>query len=63
MMDSVASIAPRSPPDTGASSMSMPRTASACAMLRAADGGIVLWSMNTQPGRAPSMTPCVPSAT
>ena len=52
MMDRLPSIAPRSPPDTGASSMSIRRAASICAISRAVDGGMVLWSMNTQPGDA-----------
>ena len=63
MMDSVASRAPIGPPDTGASTCSMPRASSAAAMRRAASGEIVAMSTTTEPAAAPSMMPCAPSVT
>src|SRR5512139_2490572 len=63
MIDSVALIAPTSPPETGASSMSMPRACSFSAMWRVAVGEIVLMSTTTDPGLAPSITPLSPNRT
>src|SRR5512139_2281600 len=63
MIDSVALIAPTSPPETGASSISMPRACSFSAMWRVAVGEIVLMSTTTEPGLAPSITPLSPNRT
>ena len=57
MIESVASIAPRSPPLTGASSIAIPRAANASAIVRVAPGSIELMSMTSDPGAAPSSTP------
>ena len=63
MIDSVASRAPCGPPETGASSMSMPRSPSRAAIARVAVGSMVLVSMTSVPGRAPCTTPSSPSRT
>ncbi len=63
MMVSVPAIAPGSPPDTGASSATMPRSARRAAMDCAAAGAMVLMSMWMWPAAAPSATPSVPSVT
>lgn len=63
MIESVALIAPTSPPDTGASSMSIPRARRRSAKDRVDTGEIVLMSTTTEPGLAPSATPCAPNST
>ena len=63
MIDSVPSIAPRSPPLTGASRQRSPRAAPAAATRRATSGRIELMSMYSVPDRALSTTPSGPSAT
>ena len=63
MMDRVPAIAPVSPPLTGASSMSAPFSLSAAAMVRVAEGEMVLMSMTTEPGLMPSMIPPSPRIT
>jgi hypothetical protein len=61
MMESVPSTAPRSPPETGASSTRKPSAATA--MARAVCGLIVLMSMTSVPGAALARTPSGPSST
>ena len=51
------------PPETGASSMSTPRSPSAAAIVRVTDGSIVLVSIATRPDCAPASTPSLPSST
>ena len=63
MMVSVPAMAPDSPPETGASSITTPRACSPAAISRAAAGAMVLMSTYTSPGRAPSATACATSAT
>ena len=63
MIESVALIAPVSPPETGASSMSMPASARRAEMRRVTSGEWVVMSMWTRRGCAPSMMPLGPSAT
>ena len=63
MIDSAASIAPFSPPETGASSILTPLAASAAPTFCEMMGEIVDMSMNTRPLRPPSMIPSLPSAT
>ena len=63
MIESAASIAPRSPPDTGASSISAPRASSAAAISRVATGEIELMSTTTAPRRTPSRMPFGPCTT
>ena len=57
MIESLASRAPVGPPLTGASSMAMPRSASAAAMVRVAAGEIVLISTSSFPAGGWSSRP------
>ncbi len=63
MIERVPAFAPTSPPLTGASSISMPRAASASAISRVTDGEMVDMSITTEPGRAPSTIPFGPRTT
>ncbi len=63
MIESAASIAPCSPPDTGASSIFTPLAASALPTFCDTIGEIVDMSAKISPGFAPSMMPSLPSAT
>ena len=63
MMESVPSMAPFSPPDTGASSMSTPRAARSAAIWRVTRGEMVLMSITVKPGLAPPTTPFSPRIT
>ena len=63
MIDSVPSIAPFAPPDTGASSIFTDFPASASPTFCDTIGEIVDMSAKMRPGRAPSMMPSRPSAT
>ena len=54
MMESVPSIAPRSPPETGASSISTSCAASRSAIARVGPGSIVLMSITSEPAAAPA---------
>ena len=63
MIDSAPSIAPFSPPDTGASSIATPLASSALPTFWETIGEIVDMSMKTRPRRAPSTMPFGPSAT
>jgi len=60
MMTSLASRAPTSPPETGASSACRPLVAAASEILRASSGLDVVMSISSAPGRAFSMMPPVP---
>ena len=61
MMASVPSMALGSPPETGASSISIPFPASAAATSRLTRGAMELMSTSTLPGFAPSITPFFPN--
>jgi hypothetical protein len=63
MIDSAPSIAPFSPPDTGASSIFTDLAASAAPTFWETSGEIVDMSSRIMPGRAPSITPSRPSTT
>src|SRR6266536_2786105 len=63
MMLRVPLAAPSLPPDTGASSMATPCSASRAAMRRVACGLIVDMSTTREPGLAPCTTPPSPSST
>ena len=63
MMVSVPSRAPRSPPETGASSGPKPFAAASAASERASAGLEVVMSTSTQPGLAADMKPCGPRQT
>eukprot|EP01139_Manchomonas_bermudensis_P006200 Amastigsp_a176671_8.p2 type:complete len:133 gc:universal Amastigsp_a176671_8:318-716(+) len=63
MIESRASRAPTSPPDTGASSECTPRSAAALAIRTASDGSDVVRSTTIVPGRAPARTPFGPRYT
>ena len=63
MMVSVPAMAPGSPPDTGASSATTPRSDRRAAIDCAAAGAMVLMSMWMWPALAPSATPSAPSVT
>jgi len=63
MTESVPSTAFGSPPLTGASSISIPFSASRAAISRLARGAIELMSMRVLPGAPPSRTPPGPSTT
>ena len=63
MMHSAASMAPFSPPDTGASSIRTPFAASALPTFCETSGEMVDMSRKRRPERAPSMMPSLPSAT
>lgn len=63
MIDRVPSIAPFSPPLTGASSARTPFAAAASAIFRDVSGRTVLMSMYSRPGSACSRTPPGPSTT
>ena len=63
MIESAPSIAPFSPPDTGASSIATPLASSALPIFCDTMGEIVDMSRKIRPGRAPSMMPSGPSAT
>ena len=63
MMESVPSMAPRSPPETGASSISTSCAASCSAIARVGPGSIVLMSITSDPAAAPAATPSSPSIT
>src|SRR5262249_20517090 len=57
MKVSVAASAPATPPDTGASSMAMPRSAAAACTARALSTSMVELSINTAPASAAAITP------
>jgi hypothetical protein len=57
MIDSVPASAPWNPPDTGASSIAMPRSASAAAKRRVSTGEMELMSTRVLPGRIVSASP------
>ena len=57
MIERVASIAPFSPPLTGASSVATPFTAKASAIARVGPGSIELMSITSAPPATPSSTP------
>jgi hypothetical protein len=63
MIDSTPSIAPCSPPDTGASSIRKPRSAASAASVAATSGRIVEKSMISAPAGAFSNTPPSPART
>ena len=63
MIDSDASIAPCSPPLTGASTTPMPRLVPSAAKRAATSGRIVLQSIYSSPGLALAKTPSSPRAT
>jgi hypothetical protein len=63
MIESTASIAPRSPPDTGASSICTDFAASAAPIFCDTNGEIVDMSSSDIPARAPSITPSRPRTT
>jgi hypothetical protein len=54
MIASVAAMAPCSPPETGASSMSTPCSDKRCASERAISGAMVLMSTRIEPAANPS---------
>ena len=60
MIESVAPIAPASPPLTGASIMSQPRFSASTASLRATTGEMLDMSIKSIPVLAPAKTPCSP---
>src|SRR5690348_14713800 len=60
---SVPFCAPSDPPDTGASTMPMPRSASFAAIAAVAEGETVEQSTTTPPDPSPSATPPGPSST
>ena len=57
MMDSVPSIAPTSPPLTGASSIVLRRAATRVASWRVATGEMLLMSTRIDPGASPARMP------
>ena len=63
MIDSTPSIAPCSPPDTGASSIRKPRSVASAASAAATSGRMDEKSMISAPGRACSNTPPSPAST
>ena len=63
MIESAASIAPFSPPLTGASSIATSFAANASAITRVGPGSIELMSTTSDPGAAPSSTPPPPERT
>ena len=63
MIESAASIAPRSPPLTGASSIATPFAANAAAIVRVGPGSIELMSITREPSETPSITPPAPTRT
>ena len=63
MIDSVPSIAPCWPPETGASRKSTPDAAERSASARAASGAMVLVSITSNPAEAPVRTPSGPATT
>src|SRR5204862_195981 len=63
MMESAPSMAPFSPPDTGASNILTPLASSVLPIFWLTIGEIVDISTKSSPGRAPSTTPFFPSAT
>ena len=63
MMESVPASAPWKPPETGASSMATPRSASAAAKRRVSTGDIELMSSRMLPGRIASARPGSPKST
>jgi len=63
MIESVPSIAPRSPPLTGASTIATSRAARAAAISRVGAGSIELMSITSDPAAAPSTTPLSPVRT
>jgi hypothetical protein len=62
MIDSAASIAPFSPPETGASSIGTSFPASRSANRRVGTGAIELMSITSDPSRTPSATPPSPKS-
>eukprot|EP00967_Tisochrysis_lutea_P143960 scaffold268208_cov37-Tisochrysis_lutea.AAC.1 len=62
-MESVAALAPMSPPETGASSAATPCTAAHAATVRASDGVEVVISISIAPGLSPANTPVGPRMT
>ena len=63
MIDSTPSMAPCSPPDTGASSIRKPRSVASAASAAATSGRMDEKSMISAPGRACSNTPPSPVST
>ena len=63
MIDSRASRAPTSPPDTGASRLATPRARAAASISRASEGSLVVMSTSTAPAAAPASAPSAPSTT
>ena len=63
MIDRVPASAPFTPPLTGASIIWTPFSARRSAMERVTEGDMVLMSMTTDPGAAPSITPSGPAMT
>ena len=61
MMESRASRAPMSPPETGASIAAIPRAAAALAISTARAGSLVVMSTRTEPAAAPASVPSAPS--
>ena len=63
MIESCPSTAAGSPPDTGASTASTPRSASAACTSRAVAGAMVDMSITSMPSRTPAITPSSPRIT
>src|ERR1700758_4397361 len=63
MIDSTPSMAPCSPPDTGASSIRKPRSVASAAIAAATSGRMEEKSMISAPGAACSNTPPSPAST
>gem|GEM_PF-6302471 len=60
MIDSVAFLAPESPPDTGASMAVLPAAAAAAEIRAASDGSLVVRSTNRAPRFADATMPSAP---
>ncbi len=63
MIDSRASRAPTSPPDTGALTLTTPFSLAAAAISMASDGSLVVMSTRMLPGFEPARVPSGPSTT
>ena len=63
MIDSRASLAPTSPPETGASTEWTPLAFAASAISTASAGSLVVMSTRTEPDFAPARAPCSPRIT
>jgi hypothetical protein len=63
MMESVPSMAPASPPETGASSMEAPRSLTFSESSSVTTGEMVLMSTSSEPCWMPSSTPTSPATT